>query len=96
MVVGAKVCELTDDFLWFVCGLYVRILTPPLTMMCTLYVWSEQVITMLTQLHGTHGTWKTGKMAKKNPYQGKHREFGNFVKTQGILSTHREKNREFG
>ena len=20
MVVGAKVCELTDDFLWFVCG----------------------------------------------------------------------------
>ena len=23
-------------------------------------------------------------MAKKNPWQGKHREFGNFVKTQGI------------
>ena len=23
MVVGAKVCELTDGFLWFVCGLYV-------------------------------------------------------------------------
>ena len=22
MVVGAKVCELTDDFLWFVCGLH--------------------------------------------------------------------------
>ena len=20
MLVGAKVCELTDDFLWFVCG----------------------------------------------------------------------------
>ena len=25
MVVGAKVCELTDGFLWFVCGLYVGI-----------------------------------------------------------------------
>ena len=34
---------------------------------------------------GTHGTGKTGKMPKKNPCQGKHREFGNFVKTQGIL-----------
>ena len=31
MVVGAKVCELTDGFLWFVCGLYVGILTSPLT-----------------------------------------------------------------
>ena len=30
MVVGAKECELTDAFLWFVCGLYVRILTSPL------------------------------------------------------------------
>ena len=30
MVVGAKVCELIDDFLWFVCGLYVGILTSPL------------------------------------------------------------------
>ena len=29
-------------------------------------------------------------MAKKNPCQGKHREFGNFIKTQGILSKHRE------
>ena len=29
MVVGAKVCELTDDVLLFVCGLYVRILTSP-------------------------------------------------------------------
>ena len=27
MVVGAKVCELTEDLLWFVCGLYVGILT---------------------------------------------------------------------
>ena len=30
MVVGAKVCELTDGFLWFVCGLYVDILMSPL------------------------------------------------------------------
>ena len=30
MVVGAKVCELTDGFLWFVCGLYVGILTSTL------------------------------------------------------------------
>ena len=30
MVVGAKVCELTHGFLWFVCGLYVGILTSPL------------------------------------------------------------------
>ena len=36
---------------------------------------------------GTHRTGKTGKMAKKNPCQGKHREFGNFAKTQG---KHRE------
>ena len=27
MVFGAKVCELTDGFLWFVSGLYVGILT---------------------------------------------------------------------
>ena len=31
MVVGAKVCDLTEDLLWFVCGLYVRILTSPLS-----------------------------------------------------------------
>ena len=31
MLVGAKVCDLTEDLLWFVCGLYVGILTPPLT-----------------------------------------------------------------
>ena len=31
MVVGAKVCELTDGFLWFVCGLYMGILTSPLS-----------------------------------------------------------------
>ena len=31
MLVGAKICELTDGFLWFVCGLYVGILTSPLS-----------------------------------------------------------------
>ena len=31
MVVGAKVCELTESFLWFVCGLYVGMLTSSLT-----------------------------------------------------------------
>ena len=31
MEVGAKVCELTDGLLWFVCGLYVEILTSPLS-----------------------------------------------------------------
>ena len=30
MVVGAKVCDLTEDLLWFVCGLYAGILTSPL------------------------------------------------------------------
>ena len=29
-------------------------------------------------------TGKTGKMAQQIPCQGKHREFGNFAKTQGI------------
>ena len=44
----------------------------------------------MTTYQGTHGTGKTGKtgkMAKGFPCQGKHREFGNFVKTQG---KHRE------
>ena len=31
MVVGAKVCDLTEDLLWFVCGLYVGILTSSLS-----------------------------------------------------------------
>ena len=30
MVVGVKVCGPKDGFLWFVCGLYVGILTSPL------------------------------------------------------------------
>ena len=33
MLVGAKLCELTDGFLWFVCSLYVGILTSPLKML---------------------------------------------------------------
>ena len=33
---------------------------------------------------GPHCTGKTGKMDQQIPYQGKHREFGNFAKTQGI------------
>ena len=37
MVVGAKVCELTDGFLWFVCGLYVGILASPLKADLSLY-----------------------------------------------------------
>ena len=32
MVVGAKVCVLTEDLLWFVCGLYVGILMSRLIM----------------------------------------------------------------
>ena len=36
MVVGAKVCELTDGFFWFVCGLYVGILTSPLRILTLL------------------------------------------------------------
>ena len=31
MLVGAKVCDLTEDLLWFVCRLYVGILTSFLT-----------------------------------------------------------------
>ena len=31
MMVGAKVCNLTEDLLWFVCGLYVVILTSSLS-----------------------------------------------------------------
>ena len=36
-------------------------------------------------IQGTHGTGKTGEMATQKNCQGKHREFGNFAKTQGIL-----------
>ena len=30
MLVEAKVCDLTEDLLWFVCGLYVGMLTSSL------------------------------------------------------------------
>ena len=36
----------------------------------------------MAEVQGPHST---GKMAKRNPSQRKHREFGNFAKTQGIL-----------
>ena len=32
MLVRAKVCDLTEDLLWFVCGLYVGILTSSLSL----------------------------------------------------------------
>ena len=38
----------------------------------------------LSYFQGTHCTGKTGKVVKIIPCQGKHREFGNFAKTQGI------------
>ena len=34
-------------------------------------------------------------VGNKNPCQGKYRKFGNFVKTQGILSKHRENTGNF-
>ena len=40
---------------------------------------------MISLEQGTHATGKTGKMARKIPCQGKHREFGNFIKTRGKL-----------
>ena len=45
---------------------------------CLFRMYKEQGI------HCTGITEKTGRMAQKNPCQGKHREFGNFAKTQGI------------
>ena len=39
MLVGAKVCDLTEDLLWFVCALYVGILTSSLTdHICIVYI----------------------------------------------------------
>ena len=49
MVVGAEVCELTDGFLWFVCGLYVGILTSPLTQYYEFIFWAEYVLLLLSQ-----------------------------------------------
>ena len=55
MVVGTKVCELTDGFLWFVCGLYVGILTsslitPPFSLIFINGVW-QYFICVLTKVH---------------------------------------------
>ena len=57
MVVGAKVCELTDGFLWFVCGLYVGILTSPLNVVeltrggiRTIHL-SHMMYNMLSEIH---------------------------------------------
>ena len=45
MVVGAKVCDLTEDLLWFVCGLYVGILTSPLRDFRRKQTLSKQMLT---------------------------------------------------
>ena len=37
MLVGAKVCDLTEDLLWFVCGLYMGILTSSITFLPDLH-----------------------------------------------------------
>ena len=44
MVVGAKVCELTDGFLWSVWGLYVGILTSPLRLTSGLGKWLRSIL----------------------------------------------------
>ena len=44
MVVGAKVCDLTDGFLWFVCGLYVGILMSPQISLSVSYDWRPMVV----------------------------------------------------
>ena len=46
-MVGAKVCELTDGFLWFVCGLYVGILTSPLREHVSLIMFSQTLMVNL-------------------------------------------------
>ena len=47
------------------------------------FVCTLENVQVYSMYQGTHCTGKTGKMAKKNLCQGKHREFGNFAKTQG-------------
>ena len=44
MLVGAKVCDLTEDLLWFACGLYVGILTSSLNSEPTLKISSSRCI----------------------------------------------------
>ena len=50
MVVGAKVCDLTEDLLWFVCGLYVGILTSSLGKVEVLYVISPRIVGELSNV----------------------------------------------
>ena len=38
MLVGAKVCDLAEDLLWFVCGLYVGILMSSLSLCSRFYL----------------------------------------------------------
>ena len=47
MVVGAKVCDLTEDLLWFVCGLYVGMLTSSLIIHTNLSMSSTPVLKTL-------------------------------------------------
>ena len=51
MVVGAKVCELTDGFLWFVCCLYVRILMSHLSKIYLLCSFNNETFLCLHGLH---------------------------------------------
>ena len=44
MLVGAKVCDLTEDLLWFVCGLYVGILMSPLSLLYFLELLSRLIL----------------------------------------------------
>ena len=48
MVVGAKVCDLTEDLLWFVCGLCLQILTSPLTCRSCFLFLSQEINKILS------------------------------------------------
>ena len=60
MVVGAKVCDLTEDLLRFVCGLYVGILTSSLTLVRS---WITPVF-MTVPVHKTHFQDNMHKLSK--------------------------------
>ena len=56
-MVGAKVRELTDGFLWFVCGLYVVILMSPLNMcLCPTLMFYLKVCNLTVCRYFTSGT----------------------------------------
>ena len=67
-------------------SLLTKILARKLSEVLTLTMSGPVCYMQLSNCHiqGTHRTGKTGKMAKRIPCQGKHRDFGNFAKTQGI------------